>query len=357
MKTQITVRNLFVTSALVLSALQTAHAGNREGNGGGAWVCGNADGSIARAELLDLREAEQRGLMVERTNLISHDVQLKFALKKLAAVDPALVARMQKVLDNLKEVPAPENMVLAPPADTGLKFLHGEANCSLQGVANYDDGLNQLDYSSDIKEAMSETDIAALYFHEALYKVQRDSIPVTISSTAARNLTGAVFSSSPLQVASPREGSENASFSCVAENRAAEETYHFYIIPMNNGQSRVQFTRIAGMKLTEAATFETTTKDRVSQSIEEGFQSQVRLMKPTDSVKEYKSTFRTSSEFVPVLDLNVIVGDNSFKGERHAKHEWAWAPIHFERNYDAQIVIRGDVSLASYGFIRCTPKR
>ena len=55
------MKNRTMILAAAIAALSTtfAHAGNERGNGGGAWVCRNADNSIRTSDLVDLYEGRE----------------------------------------------------------------------------------------------------------------------------------------------------------------------------------------------------------------------------------------------------------------------------------------------------------
>jgi len=247
-----------MTSLLALTS--TAYA-EKVGNGGGAIVCGNPDGSIQFASLLDLMEAEENQLTVVRSNE-AKDIQLERALNKLSAVDSATVSEMRKVLSTLKKESIPQGKALYPPSDTGLKFLTKRKNCSAQGLGNFDDKKNILEVDFEIEMAMSQTDQAAFDFHEAYYKVQRMSRLSVADSLSARKVTGAVFAQEALQVKPVTDGLEEAQYVC--ETRESIGVYVlgqpklspvinsiFYIVPHADRTVRVQFTQIAGSPLVE----------------------------------------------------------------------------------------------------------
>ena len=236
---------------LALNAHATNRRGDKEGNGGGAIVCTNTDGTIISAKLLDLREAEKKKHGIARSTILK-EVQLEDALKKLSAGGPDLVAKMRDILSTLdsKIVPPEAGKRLAPPTDTDMTLLDEPRNCSLEGVASYSDLTETLTVDPVIFAAMSPTDQAALKFHEALYKVWRMSSAQVTDSVQVRNLTGAVFSSEALSMTSPLAGTEKATHLCGNQDNS------FFLIPLQEGRLRLQFVKIDGQGLLDLTVFD-----------------------------------------------------------------------------------------------------
>lgn len=197
-----------LTKLLAAAAMITAfsaYAGTKDGGGGGAYVCRNGKGSIRKAMLADLWEAQnttirwphKKGtLRVEKSNASAIE-QFKKALAKLAEVDPGFAseveAAFQKVWGDIVVVP-PEVSIAVP---NDLKNVFFPTGCPAEGMMYYDDDTELLNVRSDIFEAMdkeSQTDKAAAYMHEALYKVLRDQAGHE-DSRRARRLVGCLFSS------------------------------------------------------------------------------------------------------------------------------------------------------------------
>jgi hypothetical protein len=240
-------------------------AGVGGGNGGGAIVCGNSDGSIQSAQLLDLVEATDQGLTIVRTDE-PREAQLERALKRLETYDPSTVEKMRDVLKSFVKAPVPAGKQLYPPTDTGLQYFNSQRNnCSPRGLGDYNDRLNVLEVDFNIENAMSKTDQAAFDFHEALYKVQRGRPPFVKNSMSARKLTGAVFAQDAFALISPDSMLGEAKFECSVETFST-----FYITPLANGKTRIQFTKIAGYDVPELtqATFDGTEPFTYSDNLE-----------------------------------------------------------------------------------------
>jgi|GEM_PF-3551199 len=235
-----------VTLALVLSFSNVYARGGDSGNGGGGIVCLNANGERT-VKLLDLREAEKNpALTITRSNK-PWGVQLEAALQKYSAVNADYVKLMRAELKYMAANTIMEDALrLPPPNDTRITDLNEPRNCFLEGVANYDDVTGKLSIDAELEALMSETDRAALRFHEAWYRVQRVNMSPTDNSLVARKVTGTVFAQEPLKVIPVNQGAENAVSTCTSE----DAKYSFHIIPMD-GQVELLFTRVNGINLGE----------------------------------------------------------------------------------------------------------
>jgi hypothetical protein len=236
-----------VTLALVLSFSNVYAAGGDSGNGGGGIVCLNANGERT-VKLLDLREAEKNpALTIARSNK-PWALQLEAALQKYSAVNADYVKLMRAELSYMADNTIMEDALrLPPPNDTRITDLNEPRNCFLEGVANYDDLTGKLSIDSELEALMSETDRAALRFHEAWYRVQRVKMSPTDNSLVARKVTGMVFAQEPLKVVPVNQGAENAISTCTSE----DSKYSFHVVPKADGEVELMFTRVSGINLGE----------------------------------------------------------------------------------------------------------
>jgi len=274
-------------------------AGDKEGNGGGSIVCANSDGTLSSAKLLDLRDAEKKDLTIVRSE-IPKEIQLERALRKLWTSAPDLEAKMRIILNTLdsKTVPLASGKRLAPPTDTDLKQLDEPRNCSLEGVANYDDFTDTLTVDPIIVEKMSQTDQAALKFHEALYKVWRKGSTLVSDSVQVRNLTGRVFASQPLIVISPTVGVERASYLCENQDN------RFFVIPDKNGRVRLQFTKIDAQEMMERTYVDVQHSEQFSSRLSQVLSTTDVISSVEDpGMKVTKFSVETTSELQPPYHL------------------------------------------------------
>jgi hypothetical protein len=186
---------------LLISSLlsQPAFAGHEVGHGGGAIVCRNSQKQIESAELLDLWEAN-----VTHENISysqdSVDSQMDSALERLSAMTPYFAHKVKERLSKLPKLISylPEGMAIAPPKDAEEQFL--KEGCALEGVAKYTsspDDHDTLYINPRITAKMSPTDQAALYLHEAIYKVLRDE-SYDEDSIRTRRAVRMIFGKAPI---------------------------------------------------------------------------------------------------------------------------------------------------------------
>jgi hypothetical protein len=127
---------------------------------------------------------------------------------------------------NMKIKSLPKNAYIPRPKDINNEVE--EKGCNIQGVASYNDQreLVLLDWSLFSK--MSPTHQAALWFHEAIYKVLRDDAGAS-NSVRAREIVGYLFS--------------NAQYSIPSENFKSDDDHYFCKAPeediKNGGISKI----------------------------------------------------------------------------------------------------------------------
>jgi len=303
-------KKTFVSS--ILTALLIGipvHAEREVGNGGGAIVCVQKDGSIT-AQLLDLREdIQNNALNISRSN-DPKEVQLERALQKLSVVNSGTATLVQKMREFLATLPSrtytldeTDPYQLPPPNDTDLSTIKREKNCSLQSVASYDDINDTLTIDSTIFSAMSPTDQAALEFHEALYKVLRTGSSHVTDSSATRKLVAETFATTPLSIVSPYDGIENALYVCnsVKDGTSLHLDHQFYIIPSSNHGYRLLITEIEGEALWDQTYLEISSEQVLSSNIANWPRNQSLDI----------STFETLSALFPKMNVTISSGSNT----------------------------------------------
>lgn len=192
--------------------------GGVDAGGGGAFVCRNADGSVRDSELLDLWEANVvRKWPISRSNE-SVDAQIEKALTRLASIDPTFATYISA---EVREIQAsyevlPSNIAVAPPTDALNGYM--KPGCPLEGMMYFDGDLNRMRLSGNIFDnLLSNTDKAASFLHEAIYKHYRDSF-MDSDSRHSRKLVGCLFSSA--------ECMKKNSFQAALENARGMEINH-----------------------------------------------------------------------------------------------------------------------------------
>lgn len=192
-----------LAAVAMFSVISTFAAdGTKDGGGGGAYVCRNADGAILKSMLADLWEAEKtpfrwpnhKGkLHVSKSN---EDAKQQFqkALSKLASADPKFAAmvgsEMEKIWAGLEIMP--EDVSIAVPDD--LKVGYFPTGCAPEGMMFYNDEADKLHIREDIFQKLeTQTDVAAAWMHEAVYKILREKA-LHQTSKYARRLVACLFS-------------------------------------------------------------------------------------------------------------------------------------------------------------------
>jgi hypothetical protein len=164
-------------------------------NGGGGLVC--PDG----VHLFDLFEAtipgehSEDGLkIIDSTDDVEAQVRVQIA-KLERAVGPRFMERVLNAYKKSKQeaVDVPNGISIAPPTDVNNEFVKTGCDRQIQGVASYNDSKNRLNIDRKLYDRMSKTDQAALWVHEAIYKVLRELTP-TQDSRLTRKIIGYLFS-------------------------------------------------------------------------------------------------------------------------------------------------------------------
>lgn len=196
------LKNLGLVCGLSLVLGSTAFAekgsGHGTGNGGGAWDCGPKQ----NVELVDLFEAAypeeivDGSLTIKRSH-VPYEVQILERLEKLRPDYPLFVEKVLRTLRSIESGKVVDAIPgsLAPPTDVNNEIM--KPGCTLVGVAIYNDQLQRLRLDRSLLKRMSQTDQAALWLHEAIYKVFREG--GATDSRLARYVVAAIFAEEPLE--------------------------------------------------------------------------------------------------------------------------------------------------------------
>lgn len=166
------MKNLLLAS-LVLSSLTfgTAFAGNEKGNGGGVHVCNN--GTV---EMYDLYEGYTRyNFTPDVDNSLTIEGYLNRASKKVDKIHPGIGLKLKKEISYLLK-----EQHLLVRSNLNLKLIE-DANilvvgngCSYKQLANWDDRSGNVIVNANYYNRLDTINQAALYLHEALYKLDRE---------------------------------------------------------------------------------------------------------------------------------------------------------------------------------------
>jgi hypothetical protein len=206
------MKNLTLLFALFLTSCATvripsSHAGTVSDGGGGAYVCRDAAKKIISSHLVDLWEAENvewtwpnngqprvaRTIKIRFSNA-NPEQQFQAALSRIAKLDGALADEIKREKTGIFAKPhkLPESISISVPED--LRNTYFPTSCEAEGMMLYRGDKDMLDIRPDIFAALAtNTDIAAAWMHEALYKVLRTGAPIP-NSKKVRRLNACLFS-------------------------------------------------------------------------------------------------------------------------------------------------------------------
>lgn len=193
---------IFITStahaAKSSAAFQPLLSGVDSSGGGNAVVCRNTKGRIKSAEVLDLFEARVLyGLTIPKTAETSVDLaerHIGFAGHLNPLYFMELERDFQRVVKNAKVLPP--DIGLRPIDDSFSPAL--PKNCAIEQLAAYQIN-NELYIDGEIWQALDETNRAALYIHESIYKAMRSF--GAKNSVRSRKITGYLLSGFPFKPA------------------------------------------------------------------------------------------------------------------------------------------------------------
>lgn len=192
---------------LLLIGLTAAQAGVITGGGGGSFVCRDANNSVASVDLLDLWEAREiSGLKLVSDSTNSVDTRFARAADRLATIDSALADEVRTNYAFIKKnlVMGGPRVVIAPPNDANDRIY--DRDCPLEGMMFFDDQRKKLVVKGEVFSKLGlqtpvapQTQFAAAYFHESLYKAMRDDkLEGGRDSVLTRIIVGCLFAEGDL---------------------------------------------------------------------------------------------------------------------------------------------------------------
>lgn len=156
--------------------IAVAQAGVISGGGGGGFVCRDGKKTVVKTVLLDFWEARKTMGLTIVDDPSPVEEQFKKANERLAMIDSALAADVAKSYAYIKNhtVMGGDEVTIPPPKDAKVEIF--DKNCPLEGMMYFDDRRKNLVIKTELFEMLgSNTETAAAYFHEALYKTMRDN--------------------------------------------------------------------------------------------------------------------------------------------------------------------------------------
>lgn len=178
----------------LLSLSNVIYAGNGTSGGGGAFVCRDSQKNILNSELLDLWEAKYLNrLTIDKSNE-GIETQIERAFSNLDKFHTPYLDTIKEELEIIlnKAIALPKGVTIKAPTDANNNYE--KPGCPLEGMMFYDGDLDHVVYNPETYNyLLSNTDKAAVWAHEAIYKVLRDRFNETDSKNT-RKLVGCLFS-------------------------------------------------------------------------------------------------------------------------------------------------------------------
>lgn len=195
------MKKVILLVAILIAGL--ALAGERDTHGGGAIVCRSSEGNVIQSvELLDLWEGRTFSQYQYPNYTGDVDSQLKQIFRQMSMyVDFTFLLKLKAYTSKIKNeatyIDNPE-IAINPPSDAKNDFI--KKGCKLEGFGIFKDEPGQfgklwVDKSlyQSIDSALPNFLIAALFIHEAIYKIMRDETSV-MNSVLTRKITANLLS-------------------------------------------------------------------------------------------------------------------------------------------------------------------
>jgi hypothetical protein len=178
----------------------SAYAGNDSGHGGGAFICQDS----SQSEFLDIYEARRGAFgtpagtiqasplsIQDSADPVETQIQSAFARLKLSPPVYNLVLQTYQQVRMAKIIPLPPGEELAWPSDEKNRYI--KAGCEAVGIMVFYDAENAMDQDTASLQSMPNTEQAAAWVHETLYKFFRATQNDT-DSVRTRQVVGHLFS-------------------------------------------------------------------------------------------------------------------------------------------------------------------
>jgi hypothetical protein len=216
----------------------SVYAGAASSGGGKAVVCRDAGKKITSVELLDLFEGRVTyglsifapGPTVEKSlQVVQNKLQLTF--ENFISFDSGrnLISKAVRDFRLL-----PPGVGLKPVNDADEVVLPNSKDCTLEQLAFYQDNQILL-VDQEIWSAMDVVNQAALFVHEAVYRLERSMAGAT-NSRHARKIVAHLFSDfafMPVMQGVPRNAKE--CYTTIDGQTDKERAFRFYVYPHSDG--------------------------------------------------------------------------------------------------------------------------
>lgn len=194
---------LFFAFGTMARSNEKFNTGGSVGNGGGAWVCRNADETLQWAKLVDFYEATNEfDLDISIDNQNNPDQQVKNILNKTKSININFYYAVKKALLIIKpKIKFISGSNLAVIDDALFRIAPSASTCK-NGNVNYEQLANYTDYDrilvdQEIFNSLTKSEQAGLFLHEAIYKLERERQEAK-NSVQTRLIVGYLFSQLPI---------------------------------------------------------------------------------------------------------------------------------------------------------------
>lgn len=184
------MKSILLIGSLLLSSLTFA---GEKGNGGGVHLCP----SLGTVEMYDLYEGYARYDVARTQKVLSVDEYLAQALEKLRGVSPRFEKLVRNKIQYLKSGHIIFRKGIRLTLSDDANILMTDEGCSYEQMANWDNLSEGIIVKKEYFDRLQDLDKAALYLHEAIYKVARDLFDVK-NSDLTRKLVGLTLSDEKL---------------------------------------------------------------------------------------------------------------------------------------------------------------
>lgn len=191
------MKNIGFICIHLLFAVSAYSSGPISSGGGGVFVCRDKQGQINNVEMIDLWEIKNipdtRYEVLESNEV--PDIQIEKALAKLDTLAPTFGKAIRYEVLQQRRMFQPMNagVRLVPPTDMGTPYR--KDGCEVAGMMYYDSLKNKISYDSEyFAHLSSNTQIAAAYLHEAIYKILRAPPHENVNSIFTRTIVGNLLS-------------------------------------------------------------------------------------------------------------------------------------------------------------------
>ena len=235
---------------LFLAALPAANAGGVDSGGGMAIVCRDQGGKIESAEVLDLWEGRMGiyagGPRIPLASQKDFRAQIRDLNNRIRSDHYGfyLEQYVDQLMKSVTFLAAGQRLELTEDA---LPVLSPPAGCHFEQAAIYSVRLQRFFFSSDIWNALNETNRAALVAHEAIYLNLRREAEEK-DSLYTRQVISHLFANEEIE--GPHDGLPGTVYSCSThEPGSSRSETQFYLFQESSGALKLQPTQVKNVRM------------------------------------------------------------------------------------------------------------